>query len=160
GARAVVNLAYARDASPFEVYPATRRLMHLVDRTREATGASRLIHISTLAVFGYRFERPPWPLAVKWRPADPYIESKIYAERLLLRAAARGSDDLAIVRLGNVIGPAAPIWIASLAQRILEARPVGYTSGLGYANATSIDNVGSYICELVRCPSSDLADMG
>src|SRR5262249_20659857 len=106
------------------------------------------------------FERPPWPLAVKWRPADPYIESKIYAERLLLRAAARGSDDLAIVRLGNVIGPAAPIWIASLAQRILEARPVGYTSGLGYANATSIDNVGSYICELVRCPSSDLADMG
>lgn len=161
GARAVVNLAYARDAAAYEAYRQTRNLIRKVQEAARASRGERIIHISTQAVFGYNFERRPAPAEVHWWPAaDPYVETKVYAEQLLAKASRHGGYDLAIVRLGNVIGPAAPNWVASLAQRMLDGKAVGYESRLGYANATYVDNVASYVCELVRRPPADLNEFG
>jgi len=147
---AVVNLAYVKDAPPHKLYAQNRQLINSIHDIAVATESQRVIHISTMAVFGYSLKSPPLPRYAQWRPGDPYVESKIHAEHLLLRCQAKAGYSLSIVRLGNVIGPGSPIWTASLAQRILEGKPIGYMGRIGYSNATYVENAASYVCHLLR----------
>src|SRR5262249_33444646 len=72
----VVNLAYVATAPKHQLYPQTHRLIESVERIAVATGSSRLIHTSTVAVFGYTFQRPPQPVRASWRPGDGYTDLK------------------------------------------------------------------------------------
>jgi hypothetical protein len=91
---------------------------------------------------------------------DLYAESKVHSEHLIegLRDSAGG--ELAIVRLGNVIGPGSPLWVAGLAQRIMEVQPVGYEGEDGFANATHVDNIAGYLTHLLGQPEGRLRDFG
>jgi nucleoside-diphosphate-sugar epimerase len=155
----IVNLAYARDAEPHHLYRETRRLVSSISRI--AVGGCRLIvHVSTAAVFGDRPAREPGPVRARWRPLDPYAESKIYTEHLLERLAAQVKCDLAIVRLGNVIGPASPNWVAGVAQRIMEGKACGYQGESGFSNATHVFNASSYLTHVLAQTRPSLADWG
>jgi nucleoside-diphosphate-sugar epimerase len=139
-----VNFAYVKNAAKHKVYPATRALIESIDRVATATFADRIIHMSTVAVFGYRFAQRPQPVPVRWQPGDGHTDLKIFAEHALARAASHAGYRLAIVRLGNVIGPGANPWTAGIAFSMLENKPLGQAGHLGYSNATYVKNIASY----------------
>jgi nucleoside-diphosphate-sugar epimerase len=116
--------------------------------------------MSTAAVFGYRFAEPPSPVRVRRPPPDLYAETKLHAEHLLERAARRQPWELAIVRLGNVIGPGSPAWVAGLAQRIMEVKPAGYEDEAGFSNSTHVENIADYVGYLIGRPEGALDSFG
>lgn len=157
---AVVNLAYVKTERPHRLMRQNAALARSVDATVRRLGARRLLHASTMAVFGYEFDGEPQPVPARRRYGDPYIESKIAAETMLRALAAEGRYALALLRLGNIIGPGSPVWAANLAQRLLEGRPVGVAGRDGYSNAALAANIASYFGHLVTCSESALGSFG
>ncbi len=147
---AVINLAFVKNPAPQLVYRQSKALAEAIRRIASGR-CRRLVHISTLSVFGDVFDAPPVAQRVRWRTMDNlYAEQKIHAEHLMERLARKLGCEFTIVRLGNVIGPGAPIWVAGLAQRILELRPVGYTGEAGHSNATHVENTAAYLSHLIE----------
>jgi nucleoside-diphosphate-sugar epimerase len=159
-ASAVLNFAYIKEADMEDFYRLNRSLIDAVVDTALASRAERVVHTSTLAVFGYELSVPPRPAYVRWRSGDPYVESKILAEHRLLRRTTRSGLPTAIVRLGNVIGPGAPSWVAEPAQRILDDRPVGYQDRDGFSNTTYVENVADYLAFVLDAPREALEAFG
>lgn len=146
----VINLAYPNRGRVSE-YP--RRNAELLSMIRHLAGeGARIIHLSTQAVFGYALEYPVVPAPVADRKDYLYVESKIELENLLARVA-RGNE-LHIVRMGNVWGPASPGWTAALADKLLFGDVVGVLGADGFSNVTDVGNVVSYVAELVTVPGS------
>lgn len=124
-------------------------------------GCRQLIHVSTAAVFGNALAAAPAPGNVRWRPMDDReAESEILMERTMTRLAGNLGCESAVLRLGNVIGPAAPLWIAGLAQRVMEMKPVAYVDQDGFSNTTYVDNVSDYIGTVISRPAGALRDFG
>jgi nucleoside-diphosphate-sugar epimerase len=156
----VINLAYVKSAAPQLVYRQNRQLMKSIE---DVVGgrAKTLVHVSTQSVFGDVFTEPPTATRLPWRAMDSlYAESKLHSEHLAERLAKTLDCELAIVRLGSVIGPGAPMWVGDLAQRILEVKPVGYTGEAGFSNATHVENVADYLVDLVDRPGDVLRRFG
>lgn len=140
---AVLNLAYPKGPG-FEAARENRILLALIQDL--AGERARIVHASSIAVFGYALEHPVAQGPVARRRDYSYIESKIELEHLLMQAFAGRKLD--IVRLGNVWGPASPTWTAALAQRILFGEPVGVAGVDGYSNVTDVANAASYLAFL------------
>jgi nucleoside-diphosphate-sugar epimerase len=156
----LVNFAYVTVAPPHRRFQRDRELAQSIERLA-AEGCDRLVQLSTAAVFGDTFSEPPRPVRVRWRPMESlYAESKIRQEHLIERAARRVGCEIAVVRLGNVIGPGAPAWVARLAQRILEVRPLAYDREQGFSNSTYVENVAHYIEHLLDAPAGALPGFG
>jgi nucleoside-diphosphate-sugar epimerase len=151
---AVVNLAYPKSPSGFD-YPDANREILATLRTLAGAGA-RVVHASSLAVFGYTLEIEPVPAPLPVRRDYSYIESKLELERLLPRAFPR--RDLQIVRLGNIWGPGSPTWTAALADRLLFGEAVGISGVDGYSNATDVSNAASYLAHLAVRPGPRRAE--
>jgi dTDP-4-dehydrorhamnose reductase len=157
---ALVNLAYVKTEKPHRLMRQNAQLVRSIHDTAVRVGARRLVHASTMAVFGYEFDDAPKPVRAGRRFGDPYIESKLSAEHHLERLQPRGSYALAMVRLGNIVGPGSPVWVANLAQRMLEGRPVGVAGRDGYSNAALAANIASYIGHLVGQEPATLGAFG
>jgi nucleoside-diphosphate-sugar epimerase len=156
---AVVNLSYVKKALPDQLL---RRNVELVDRIVAETHrhrAPRLIHVSSVAVFGYSFDRPPRPGPAPGRTGDSYIELKTVSERRIIERARTGTT-LAVVRPGNILGAASPTWVANVAQRMLEGAPVGIEGRDGYCNGTSALNLAHYLSDLVCADTDELQRFG
>src|SRR6185503_20239153 len=119
---------------PERVLDLNKEIIHTIRRL--ATDSCRVIHTSTLAVFGYGLERPIVAGPVERRADYVYVEGKIDFECRLRKWW--GHRDLQIVRLGNVWGPASPFWTAALADRIVLGEPVGVAGEDGYCNVTDV----------------------
>jgi len=141
----VINLAFPNSGPGYESSEKNREIVKLV--TTLASGGCGVIHVSTLAVFGFALEHPVEPAPVMRRRDYSYIESKVEMEHLL--AAALPASSLQVVRLGNVWGPASPSWTAALAEKVLFGDPVGIHGQDGYSNVTDVANVASYLSHLV-----------
>jgi nucleoside-diphosphate-sugar epimerase len=149
----VINFAYIRDAAPQLVYRQNKQLIESIRRLA-ADRCHRLVEISTQSVFNDVFEAPPVAKRLPWGAKDSvYGESKLHAEHLMERLATKLDCELAIVRLGCVIGPGAPRWVAGIAQRIMEMKPVGYKGEAGYSNTAYVKNIASYVCHLIERPA-------
>jgi len=146
----IINLAYPKGVSPKEE---KKKNNHLHDIIIKLAGkGTKVIHISTLAVFGYELEFPIVPTQIKSRLDHAYITSKIYLENKLVNSLK--NNELHIVRLGNVWGPASPLWTVNLINRILLGEVVGIAGKDGYSNVTDVTNVASYINFLVNYDGS------
>ena len=80
----------------------TRNVMDAAERA----GVGRVVHLSSVAVWGYDFTSDLDEDAPSRTVGNPYIDTKAASERL---AAARGAT---IVRPGDVYGPRSEPWIA------------------------------------------------
>jgi len=156
----VVNLGYVKGSAPHRLHTENRKLVRTVTEAAASGGAERLIHISTAAVFGYAFSEEPAPVRVRRPPMDLYAESKLHAEHLVENFGAEPPCEVAIVRLGNVLGAGSPIWTAGLAQQIIEGIPLGYRGRDGHSNATHVANVADYVVHLLSAPAGKLAEFG
>src|SRR5262249_40769092 len=104
-ATVIINLADPNDDPSWGMDVANRNLVESVERVVSESGCKRVVHVSSQAVFGYVFERKPEPVDAADRTDNVYVESKIKAEQLFERSSLHNDYELAIVRLGNVIGP-------------------------------------------------------
>jgi nucleoside-diphosphate-sugar epimerase len=145
---AVVNLAYPTTGLPHEQPAINDAIVRTVDGLLADGG--RLVHISTLAVFGLALDRPVRPGPVASARDVPYVESKIAAEHALAALQERRGLALEIVRLGNVVGAASGAWAVPLVQRLLTGRPVGVRGRPGLSNATEVANAAGYLAFLLQ----------
>lgn len=87
----------------------TATLLDLLDEHgASATGVPRFVLASTAAVYGTT-EGHPVTEDAPTRPGNPYGESKLRAERSLLRRGAEGRVDGAVLRAFNVAGAVAGV---------------------------------------------------
>lgn len=147
-----VNCALAESAGdPRKAYVLNRAI---VDGLMEAKSLRRLIHLSTVAVFGeliseYRdeqraFNRP--------RPDSEYGRSKLYVERYAARQSKARRIQATLLRLGHVYGAGVP---RSL-EMIDLARDPGFRlpfDGRLPSNAIHIDQIAASITALIGSDS-------
>ncbi|HET6510331.1 MAG TPA: NAD(P)-dependent oxidoreductase [Baekduia sp.] len=115
---------------------------HVLDAaTRAAGGATRVVHLSSVTVFGFAFpdgvdeSYPTEPNGV------PYVDTKIASEALVLRAHAAGEVPCAIVRPGDVYGPRSRPWTLLPVEEIERRRFVLPARGRGVFSPVFIDNL-------------------
>ena len=158
---AVINLAY-----PTGAFQRCKKDNLTIAETVYSLGsrAERVVHLSSLAVFGFQLEHPISRNLIPQRRDNDYVRLKIAMELALAHKLEERRLD--IVRLGNVWGPGSPNWTARFADRILQGKPVAYEGFSGYSNATDVANVVSYILFLLEreCPCGleihHLAELG
>ena len=148
---AVVNLAYPSAGSPLD-YPAeNRKLLSMIEFF--ASRRSKVVHVSTQAVFGFAFDYPIVCGPLKDRLDYPYVQTKVELENLLMQHVG-GRSGLHIVRLGNVWGPGSSTWTTNLVNKISWEQPVGVRNLDGFCNATDVQNVASYVKFLLEKDST------
>lgn len=141
----IINLAYPTSGSAVN-YPT--RNQEILDQISILVGQrTRLVHVSTQAVFGLALDRPIVVGPVAQVRDFPYVEAKIQLENLLVRKFA--DHNIEIVRLGNVWGPGSGSWTVPLVNKVLFGEPVGFEGLDGYCNATDVANAASYLVHLI-----------
>ncbi len=145
---AIINLAYPTTGSDASAVRQNQALLEQMSAVGRRGG--RVIHVSTLAVFGFTLEYPPVTAPVARRRDFHYIESKIDLERRVWKAFR--SQDAHIVRLGNVWGPGSPNWTAGIANALLFGLPTKVAGEDGFSNVTDAGNVAALLAALVETP--------
>jgi len=137
----VINLAYPNVGAVY-LSKKNREIFHLIQSC--VRSLTKIIHISTQAVFGLTLDHPIQLSQVQQRFDYPYVQAKIELENLLFNEYAQ-KNNLTILRLGNVWGPASQTWTFSIANKLLFGNAVGVAGRDGYSNVTDIANTVSYI---------------
>jgi nucleoside-diphosphate-sugar epimerase len=113
---------------------------HVLDAARRA-GVARVVHLSSVTVFGFAFpdgvdeSYPTQPNGV------PYVDTKIAAEALVLRAHAAGEIACTIVRPGDVYGPRSRPWTVLPVEELARRRFILPALGRGIFSPVYIDNL-------------------
>jgi nucleoside-diphosphate-sugar epimerase len=134
---AVVSL---RTERPDEVWRANvLGTLHAVEAAERA--GARLVHFSSVTVFGFDFpdgadERTPvQPTGL------PYPDTKIASEQVVLQAQLEGRVDATIVRPGDVYGPRSRAWSLLPAEMIRDRRLALPGGGKGIFSPVYVDNL-------------------
>jgi nucleoside-diphosphate-sugar epimerase len=113
---------------------------HVLDAACRA-GATRVVHLSSVTVFGFAFpdgveeSYPTQPNGV------PYVDTKVAAEALVLRAHAAGEIACTIVRPGDVYGPGSRPWTVLPVEELARRRFILPALGRGIFSPVYIDNL-------------------
>lgn len=114
---------------------------HVLDAAARAGGATRLVHLSSVTVFGLAFPDGV-DEAYPTRPNGvPYVDTKVASEALVLRAHAAGEVACTIVRPGDVYGPRSRPWTLLPVQELARRRFVLPAMGRGVFSPVFIDNL-------------------
>lgn len=103
-------------------------------------GVPRLVHLSSVAAYGYDFPDgvdETYPVRVD---DDVYTDTKVNSEAVVLAAHAAGKISATVVRPGDVWGPGS-VWVRSPLAEL--AKPTGFPlpdGGRGIFTPTYIDN--------------------
>ncbi|MBN2457217.1 MAG: NAD-dependent epimerase/dehydratase family protein [Sedimentisphaerales bacterium] len=103
------------------------------------TGVERVVHVSTVAVYGnaldtYLDEESPCRYS-----GDEYSDTKLDGDKVALEFSSRGLP-VVIARPTVVYGPWAPIWTVGILNQLKEGRVV-VGDGEGLCNAVYVDDV-------------------
>jgi nucleoside-diphosphate-sugar epimerase len=107
----------------------------------ERGGAERLVHFSSVTVFGFDFpdgvdERYP-----VHNTYVPYPDTKIASEQLVLQAHLEGRVACTVVRPGDVYGPRSRVWAVIPAELLKARRLMLPGGGRGMHSPVYIDNL-------------------
>jgi nucleoside-diphosphate-sugar epimerase len=137
----IINLAYPTGDKLFKVKQNNEEIVDLIEKI--STPSSKIIHVSTIAVFGFNLSQPVKNEKVKFRRDWPYVESKIHFENILLDRFK--NHEVHIVRFGNVWGPKSKAWTVPVMNNVLYNQPTAIRSMDGYSNTTDVNNAANYL---------------
>ncbi len=105
------------------------------------SGVRRLVHMSSVAVYGTPLpdvvtEATPYQEIPDW-----YTRSKQAAEKFVLKAQAEGCIEAVAIQPAIVYGPWAGVWTVEPVQRIASGDLYLYADGSGICNTLYIDNL-------------------
>lgn len=128
----------------------TRNLMHAA----ADAGVRRVVHVSTLSVYGVLYrgviteDQPPAPVC------DPYSITKAEAEEIVRKLALERGLEYTIARPGMIYGPRSQAWTRLLFQIArLRPRPI-LGDGGGLAHCIHIDDVVELLLLLADHPQA------
>jgi nucleoside-diphosphate-sugar epimerase len=136
----VINTAYSSANNDNVFLHDNLQILKLIQQL--SANHTHIIHLSTLAVFGFGLDIPIQPIALPDRTDYPYVTSKLQMENLLLHHFSHSR--LSIIRLGNVWGPANQSWTQPIADAIVWGMPV-LNVHTSFSNLTFIHNITSYV---------------
>jgi nucleoside-diphosphate-sugar epimerase len=113
---------------------------HVLDAARRA-GAARVVHLSSVTVFGFAFPDGVDESYPTQANGVPYVDTKIAAEALVLRAHAAGEVPCTIVRPGDVYGPRSRPWTVLPVEELARRRFILPALGRGIFSPVYIDNL-------------------
>lgn len=115
----------------------TRRLLAAARAARVA----RLVHLSTLMVYGRTGDGDLDETAPRRRFGNAYSDSKLAAEKLALAAARRGDLEVAVLQPTAVYGPWGGVWTASPLAALAHGRQILVDGGRGFCNHVYVDDL-------------------
>jgi nucleoside-diphosphate-sugar epimerase len=115
----------------------TRRVLEAAARG----GAERFVHFSSVTTFGFDFPDgvdETWPVRLT---RNPYPDSKIASEQVVLQAHVAGEVSVTIVRPGDVYGPRSRGWTVLPVGMIKSGQMVLPNGGHGKIGPVYVDNL-------------------
>lgn len=123
-----------------------------VARAASACGVRRMVHVSTISVYGYRYRTDITEDCPHDPGADPYHITKSEAEQSLANVAARYNLDYSIIRPGMIYGPNSYTWTERLFS--IAKRGVWMGDGSGSAYPIYVDDVADLCLLLLTHPAA------
>jgi len=136
----VINLAYATATHENVFREENNRLLNTISQLSHS--ATHIIHVSTLAVFGFQLDKEQ---VLDLPPSErdyPYVQSKSEMEHLLFKRFPAQHID--IIRPGNVWGPGSPSWTNPVLDALVYNLPLLSHKG-SFSNVTEVNNLADYI---------------
>jgi len=106
-----------------------------------AASASRLVHLSTLMVYGRTADGDLDESAPRRRFGNPYTDSKLDAERETLEWARAGRAPAVVLQPTAVYGPYGGVWTERVLAELRSGRVILVDDGRGIANHVYVDDV-------------------
>lgn len=113
---------------------------HVIDAAAHA-GIRRVVHLSSMAVHGYRFPEiltEDFPLTTG---GDAYSISKAEGEKVAFELGAARNVEVVALRPSLVYGPRSPFWLISYFERTKNEEVTLIDGGSGLANLVWVDDV-------------------
>ena len=115
----------------------TRRVLDAAIRA----GAKRFVHISSLAAMRFNVEDRADESAPVMPTGNPYVDTKIASEHVVLAAHAKGEIACTIIRPADIYGPGSRPWTVIPAQMIQKGLFLLPAHGQGIFRAIYIDDL-------------------
>ncbi len=110
-------------------------------RAAATAAVSRFVHLSSIAVFGLAASGEVTDQSPRRHSGDPYCDTKLDAEELVLRAQREGRLAITILRPSAVYGPGSTHWSVVPIKRIKKGKMFLFNGGKGLLNYVYIDNL-------------------
>lgn len=141
----VVHCAYGTSPDNALNERVTREGTENVIVAAATAGVRRLVHLSTVAVYGSPLpervnEDTPYRECTDW-----YGRSKQLAEKAVLTAHTEGKIEAVVLQPAIVYGPWAGVWTMEPVRRILDGSLYLYDGGKGICNSLYVDNLAEAI---------------
>ena len=104
-----------------------------------AVGASRVVHLSTLMVYGQTGDGDLDETAPRVRFGNPYSDSKLEAEAIALSSGL----PVAVLQPTAVYGPYGGVWTEAVLRALKAGRQILVDGGEGLGNAVYVDDLVS-----------------
>ena len=149
----VFNCAYGNSGTPAQQRAVNVDGLENVLSAAARTGVQRVVHVSTVAVYGAPStelltedsERPPG--------GDPYASSKLESEEVAARHAARGVP-VTVVQPTCVYGPFSPSWTIRILGDLKARRVLLVDDGSGLCNPVHVDDVVEAMLHAALAPGA------
>lgn len=134
--------AEMRESGPMEEF---RRInvegSNLVARTAAETGVQRLVHLSSVMVYGFQYPPEVDEEGPKRGENNPYCTTKWESEAAVLEFHGHNDLEVTIIRPGDVIGPGSTPWIVRPVEMMKQGLFVLPDGGSGRLDPTYVDNL-------------------
>jgi nucleoside-diphosphate-sugar epimerase len=139
GCDVVFHCAYGTSGSQkHRAWVNTEGTRRLLAAARKA-GVRRIVHLSTLMVYGQTADGDLDETAPRRRFGNPYSDSKLAAERSALSSGL----PVAVLQPTAVYGPYGGVWTESVLRALKTGRQILVDGGGGLANAVYVDDLVS-----------------
>ncbi|KPL25195.1 MAG: hypothetical protein AMJ93_00735 [Anaerolineae bacterium SM23_84] len=108
-------------------------------------GVKRVVHLSTLMVYGATSDGDLDETAPRRYSGNSYADTKLDAEKVAFDYVERHSLPVAVLQPTVVYGPFAPVWAVGVLHRLKTERMILVNGGNGLCNAVYIDDAVSAI---------------
>jgi nucleoside-diphosphate-sugar epimerase len=123
-----------------------------VARAAADAGVQRLVHISTISVYGYRNRQDVTEDEPYDPGADPYHITKVGAEKQVIDISHRYGLEYTIIRPGMIYGPRSTMWTKQMFR--IAKRGIWLGNGSGAAFPIHVDDVVDLCLTAARHPQA------
>ena len=141
GCEVVFHCAYGTSGGQRQRARVNRDGTRRVLEAAAAAGVQRVVHLSTLMVYGRTADGDLDETAPRRRLGDAYSDSKLAAERLVLDFARSGRVPAVVLQPTAVFGPWGGVWTERVFALLKTGRMILVDGGRGLANYVYVDDL-------------------
>jgi nucleoside-diphosphate-sugar epimerase len=114
----------------------------------EKAGTERVVHLSSVASWGYDFTRSPKDSSFTRRQGVPYVDTKAASDDMAIRRGA------AVVRPGDVYGPGSVPWTIRPVEALTNGAFVLPDGGKGLITPVYVDDLVDLVIRALNTPEA------